>query len=95
MDRKYLDARTLVDGGYLQEANRQFFHPLGLALALEDGALRVWDCRDDPEGICFADGLPLRAKATHIAVTEGSRYAARKTALGYWVQPLPPAVAKG
>ena len=62
MDRKYLDARTLVDGGYLQEANRQFFHPLGLALALEDGALRVWDCRDDPEGICFADGLPLRAR---------------------------------
>jgi len=90
MDVKYLDTKALIDDGYLQEVNRQFFHPLGLALELKDSALRVWDCRADPEGVCFADNVPLRAKATGIAVLEGQRYAARKLALGYWVQPLKP-----
>lgn len=31
---KYMDIKELVEKGYLQEANRQFFHPLGLALAV-------------------------------------------------------------
>lgn len=31
---KYLDLREFLDGGFLQEANRQFFHPLGLALEI-------------------------------------------------------------
>lgn len=31
-DRKYLDINEFVDGGYLQEVNRQLLHPLGLAL---------------------------------------------------------------
>jgi len=29
---KYLDTHLFVEGGYLQELNRQFLHPLGLAL---------------------------------------------------------------
>lgn len=43
------------DSGYLQEANRQFFHPLGLALAVVDGStLSIIDCRnDDLDGIWF------------------------------------------
>lgn len=62
---KTLTLKELRDGGYLQEANRLFFHPLGLALAVvfTDGAnheadepdgLVVNDCRDDPEGYYFA-----------------------------------------
>jgi hypothetical protein len=45
--------------GYLQEVNRRFFHPLGLALQIiqeDDGAKRfggVWDCRNEPDGIIF------------------------------------------
>jgi hypothetical protein len=45
--------------GFLQEANRQFFHPLGLALVVReasDGSVTlegVADYRDDPEGIMF------------------------------------------
>lgn len=46
--------------GFLQEANRQFFHPHGLALEVviddETGEERlggIWDYRDDPEGILY------------------------------------------
>jgi len=53
----------LLDCGYVQEVNRRFFHPLGLALAVDrdkvnlDGSfpVQVWDYRDDPEGFLFAD----------------------------------------
>lgn len=49
----------LVEGGYLQEANRRFFHPLGLALRVSTdqagtpATLDVVDYRDDPEGVFF------------------------------------------
>ena len=46
--------------GYLQELNRQFLHPLGLAMEViiddETGKERfgqVWDYRDDQEGLFF------------------------------------------
>lgn len=34
---KYMDMAEFQEGGYLQEANRQFFHPLGLALEWNSG----------------------------------------------------------
>lgn len=49
----------LIEGGYLQEANRRFFHPLGLALRVATdtagvpAALDVVDFRDDAEGVYF------------------------------------------
>lgn len=58
-DVKYMDINEFRDEGFLQEANRQFFHPLGLALEVtqEANGMRflsgVWDCRDDPEGVAF------------------------------------------
>jgi len=60
MDRKYMDVREFVASGLLFEINRTVLHPLGLALAVkvdDDGSMefgRIWDCRDDPEGILFA-----------------------------------------
>lgn len=33
-DVEWMDATTLRHSGFLQEANRQFFHPHGLALAV-------------------------------------------------------------
>ncbi len=85
----YMDGAAFRDEGYLQEANRQFFHPLGLALELDQktGTLKVWDYRDDPEGITF-DKIDLQPKAEHVSDLEGLRYAARKKALGYWIQPV-------
>lgn len=48
--------------GFLQEANRQFFHPHGLALEVvvddltgEERLGGVWDYRDDPEGVLFGN----------------------------------------
>lgn len=60
-ERKQLDIKEFRELGLLQEVNRQFFHPLGLALQLgikEDGEYYlhgIWDCREDPEGILFSD----------------------------------------
>jgi hypothetical protein len=55
----YLDWNEFISGGYLQEVNRTFFHPLGLALEAEIkddrcvGIKGIWDYRDDPEGVIF------------------------------------------
>ena len=87
---KYLDPKLLVSEGYLQEANRQFFHPLGMALEVnpQTGEIKVWDYRDDPEGINFAEKVDLKPKAEAVLNVEAAKYAARKKALGYWVQPV-------
>ncbi len=61
---KLMDFNEFRDFGLLQEVNRQFFHPLGLALEMqfdEDTGKAtsfggVWDYRDDPEGMMFKDG---------------------------------------
>lgn len=54
-ETKYIDLEEFCDVGFLQEANRQFFHPLGLALEVNvaKGTMRVWDYRDDSEGVVF------------------------------------------
>jgi hypothetical protein len=56
---KYMDIKEFREEGYLQEANRRFFHPLGLALETykdrdgKESIAGIWDYRDDPEGIIF------------------------------------------
>lgn len=56
---KYIDAKEFREKGYLQEVNRRFFHPLGLALEIRlesDGTESfgaVWDYRNDDEGIYY------------------------------------------
>lgn len=61
---KHMPLLEFTEEGFLQEANRLFFHPRGLALALVvtsadnptdtcGSYLTVWDCRDDPEGVIF------------------------------------------
>ena len=57
---KKMNAKEFQENGYLQELNRQFLHPLGLALeVIIDTEINnavfgeVWDYRDDPEGIVF------------------------------------------
>lgn len=54
-----IDIKEFRDKGYLQELNRTFLHPLGMALEVvvdEDGNESlggIWDYRDDPEGIQY------------------------------------------
>jgi len=56
---KRIDIKEFREKGYLQEINRRFLHPLGLALEVEiadDGSEHlsgVWDYRDDSEGIHY------------------------------------------
>lgn len=57
---RYMDIKEFRESGYLQELNRQFLHPLGLALEIiiddetgEEKLGGIWDCRDKPEGIYF------------------------------------------
>jgi hypothetical protein len=90
---KYMDPGDLRSQGYVQEANRVFFHPLGLALAVTgSGALAVLDARSDPEGWRFSDELidapDTHTKAVHIAEEFHRRGDRRRERLGYVVQPV-------
>lgn len=94
----HIDIKEFRERGYLQEANRQFFHPLGLALEItvddetgEETLSGVWDYRSDPEGIVFGgpDDYGLdEAKAQIVAIERSRHEAARKKMFGQVVQPL-------
>ncbi len=77
---KRIDIKEFRALGFLQEANRLFFHPLGLALEVivdeENGAEMlggVWDYRDDPEGMFFAKGMIGLDRANEIALLRNSK----------------------
>ena len=62
MKIKRMNLNEFQKEGYLQEVNRLFFHPLGLALEVvvnNDGEIEslggIWDYRADPEGMLFPD----------------------------------------
>lgn len=92
---KYIDIKEFRETGYLQELNRTFLHPVGLALEVvveDDGTERlggIWDCRDDLEGILYAEGELDSVKARTIQKIALHRDHDRKAALGYVVQPVP------
>jgi len=144
-DIGYLPIEVFRKEGFLHEANRILFHPLGLALEVtsmtepsrvvtlsatlarkleecikdddgpsiddyfdadERGALlsalsrsiyyntggerlgRIWDCRDDPEGVAFGEDLLSAEKAEHIAELMLQRRNERRRLLGYVIQPV-------
>jgi hypothetical protein len=93
MDVTRIDIAEFRREGYLQELNRRFLHPLGLALEVvveEDGSERlggVWDYRADSEGIYY-DGTADAAKAARIDDLLAERSPARKAALGWIVEPV-------
>jgi len=70
---KRIDIKKFQEFGYLQEANRLFFHPLGLALGVitdASGEVRlggVWDALDDREGILFEHFDLEKVKRVRIA----------------------------
>lgn len=87
-----MSVREFRKKGYLQELNRQFLHPLGLAIEVrveQDGTETfggLWDYRSDSEGICY-DTID-EEKAAYIIEQQEERAIARQEALGYVVQPL-------
>jgi hypothetical protein len=92
---KRMSIQEFVDFGYLHELNRGFLHPLGLAIEVnfDDGNATgfggVWDFRDDPEGLNFAEDTLDPEKAQRVAEERERRRPAREAALGYWQQPIP------
>lgn len=92
-----MTTKELLDSGILHEANRKFFHPLGLALAvtLEEGddldeepSLILVDRRDDPEGIYFAPEALEPEKAARVARDLRERAVRRCAKLGWIIQPI-------
>ena len=97
-EQRLVDMKEFREAGYLQEANRQFFHPLGLALAanLDDEKLPglwVLDYRDDPEGMFYAEEVlntpDAEGKAMRVANEQGERAAARRDLCGGVIQSIP------
>src|SRR5690242_5188428 len=78
--------------GYLQELNRRFLHPFGIALETEaeaDGTerLTVRDYRDEPQRARYDDASLWQA-AAHVSELWCDCAAERHQALGYTVQLL-------
>jgi hypothetical protein len=95
MTRKYMSLTEFVKLGFVQEINRQFLHPRGLALEyiidedgrVEDDPLRIWDCRDDPEGIYFDETLIDDNRREYVNSLLFDKQKTRLQNLGYIVQP--------
>jgi hypothetical protein len=95
-DIKHISIKEFRERGYLQEANRRFFHPLGLALEVtvddetgEETLSGVWDYREDPEGMVFAEGYGLDVtKADNVDNDIRAHEDARFKLFGAIVQPL-------
>jgi len=96
---KNMDIKEFLEFGFLQEANRLFFHPLGLALEVainDDGSYelgRILDYRDEPEGIAFGnvtaekfqERIDKKNRVEQLAFEKGI---SRKQLLGYVIQNL-------
>jgi hypothetical protein len=93
-DIKKMTPAEFRDLGYLQELNRRFLHPLGLALEVkvdEHGVESfgdVWDYRDDPEGMLFDDGMIDAQKAIRIHAEGEEKYNVRHERYGWYTQPF-------
>lgn len=93
-----MSIKEFVEQGYLLEVNRKFFHPLGLALAVEiddnnEYALEgIQDFRSDPEGIVFDDVIMQDkdriALADKIEEQRRIKEIHRLNSLGFSIQPF-------
>ena len=98
----FIDIKEFREKGYLQELNRLFLHPLGLALEViieKDGTEKlggIWDYREDDEGIYYdlanSDKeriYSFRRKASFVKSEQAKRKIKRKAELGYVIEPVP------
>jgi hypothetical protein len=94
-DCQEMSIEEFVKSGGLQEVNRQWFHPRGLALVVEiddhDGEYYLWgikDARSDPEGWAVGDGYFTKEKTVESERWRRDHAQNRIDALGYEIQPV-------
>lgn len=95
---KQITAKEFRELGLIQEINRLFLHPMGLALEIkideygneEFGG--VWDYRDDPEGMIFDEKTintqEAQDKAIKVEILFESKKEARIKSFGWHIQPI-------
>jgi hypothetical protein len=97
---KVITSHGFVEGGFLQEVNRRFFHPIGLALGVHpdsdgesggDGSFQVtvYDYREDPEGVYYGANVMEWDKYVNVQRLFWQRVLERRSRLGYVIQPGP------
>lgn len=101
---KRISIKEFRESGYLQELNRTFLHPLGLALEViidngDEVLGGIWDYRKDKEGIHYAlndkeftDKTRLnnfRRKSEFVQSEIKSRNEDRVEKLGYFIEVIP------
>lgn len=88
MTTAYVPVNELVVQGYLQEVNRRFFHPLGLALTVmiddenpeESSIIGVQDHRSDPDGMGFHESITTDPEAARKQMNIDAEFAKREEA---------------
>ena len=92
MANKKIDIKEFTQKGYLQEVNRRFLHPLGLALEVvinDDGSYElgdIWDYRHAPQGITFVTGLIDQKKIDFVEGEFKEKVTERYNKKGYMIQ---------
>ena len=100
-DIKRISVKEFREAGYLQEMNRTFLHPLGLAVEVvqeSNGTEKlggIWDYRDDPEGIEYglkdSDADRISAfieRKDNIEKIKAERNSIREEKLGFIIEPI-------
>lgn len=92
--QKVVDIEEIRNAGILQEANRLFFHPRGLALCINTDQDKKWlsilDWRDDLEGGLFGDTTSesFKNKAEQVENLYLSKLDVRMDRYGFVIEPL-------
>ncbi len=97
-ETKTISVAEFRELGYLQELNRLFLHPLGLALSAtvidgqeEETFGPIFDYRDDPGGIRYDKSViddKVRERAKRIEIERLEKTKTRLEEIGYIIQPL-------
>jgi hypothetical protein len=88
-----LPVQEFREFGYLQELNRRFLHPLGLALEVivnQDGTEvlgAIWDGRKDSEGFVYGPDTMDPEKTQRVTEELRKRKHIRSQKLGFVIQP--------
>ena len=95
MSDQYVSAEFLAGIGILREVNRRFFHPLGMAMQIDqDGVVLIQDHTYDTAGVVFDEECMSPAlffeRYDPFEEFAASRHEAREREVGFVVQPVPP-----